>query len=157
MGKKRIGLSDKERFCLDAYIINKDADLAYLLSRTKQSICSRENLHRMALKWLRSTEVKIYIDNRQQVLYDNIQIHKTKNRDKSDVINELNTLASSTSDVKLKADILKQITDLQQMKKDETKGEEDNTIHYYLPLSCHNCNLYIENKRRSSFNEENSL
>lgn len=37
--------------------------------------------------------------------------------------------------------MLMQYAELQQMKKEEV-DTEDNTVHYYLPLSCNNCSLY---------------
>lgn len=42
-------------------------------------------------------------------------------------------------------DATKLIADLQQMKKDVVE-EEDTTVHYYLPLNCRNCELYIKSK-----------
>ena len=41
------------------------------------------------------------------------------------------------------------LADLQQMKKDPVEETEDNTVHYYLPLTCHKCSLYIANKRKT--------
>lgn len=43
-------------------------------------------------------------------------------------------------------DISKLIADITQAKKDEIK-EEDTTIHYYLPLSCDMCELYLNSKK----------
>ena len=42
-------------------------------------------------------------------------------------------------------DIKKMIADITQVKKDEIQTE-DTTIHYYVPLSCNNCELYIRDK-----------
>lgn len=42
-------------------------------------------------------------------------------------------------------DATKLIADLQQMKKDVVE-EEDTTVHYYLPLNCRNCELYIKSQ-----------
>ena len=42
-------------------------------------------------------------------------------------------------------DAIKLIADLQQMKKDVVDDEET-TIHYYLPLNCKNCSLYMGRK-----------
>lgn len=42
-------------------------------------------------------------------------------------------------------DATKLIADLQQMKKDIVE-EEDTTVHYYLPLNCRNCELYMKAK-----------
>lgn len=50
---------------------------------------------------------------------------------------------------KNRVEILMKYADLAQMKKEEIK-EEDTTIHYYLPLSCNNCSLYIANKKKKS-------
>lgn len=44
-------------------------------------------------------------------------------------------------------DTMKMIADLQQMKKSVVE-EEDNTVHYYLPLSCNNCSLFINSRER---------
>ena len=32
------------------------------------------------------------------------------------------------------------------MKQEEVKTE-DNTVHYFIPLTCHKCSLYINNKK----------
>lgn len=75
-----------------------------------------------------------------------------KFRDKDEV---LNALAATVKDLKGKerADVLMKIADLQQMKKEETI-KEDNTVHYYLPLSCKNCELYMKARRRKTDKEE---
>ena len=46
-------------------------------------------------------------------------------------------------------DIKKMIADITQVKKDEIKDEET-TVHYYLPLSCHNCSLYLADANKKS-------
>ena len=43
--------------------------------------------------------------------------------------------------------ILQKYSELQQMKKDEVK-EEETLIHYYLPLTCNNCSLYMAAKAK---------
>ena len=50
---------------------------------------------------------------------------------------------------KNRVEILMKYADLAQMKKEEIK-EEDTTIHYYLPLTCNNCSLYLANKKKKS-------
>lgn len=50
---------------------------------------------------------------------------------------------------KNRVEILMKYADLAQMKKEEIK-EEDTTIHYYLPLTCNNCSLYMANKKKKS-------
>ena len=63
------------------------------------------------------------------------------------IVSELNILADATKDPKQKTEILMKLADLQQMKKDATKEEEDNTVHYYLPLNCRNCELFIKRQQ----------
>ena len=46
-------------------------------------------------------------------------------------------------------EIKKMIADITQAKRDEIQTE-DNTIHYYLPLTCSQCSLYKAAKRRQS-------
>ena len=46
-----------------------------------------------------------------------------------------------------RADILMKIADLQQMKKDENTEEEE-TVHYYLPLQCYRCSLFIADRAK---------
>lgn len=43
-------------------------------------------------------------------------------------------------------DTNKLIADLARMKQEVVKTE-DNTIHYFIPLTCHKCSLYINNKK----------
>jgi hypothetical protein len=42
-------------------------------------------------------------------------------------------------------DIKKLIADLSKVKQDEIK-EEDDVVHFYVPIQCHNCNLYMKAK-----------
>lgn len=67
--------------------------------------------------------------------------------DKDQVLKEILALAYKLpkNDPK-RIEMLMKYADLQQMKKDEVK-DEDTTVHYYLPLSCYNCSLYLEEKR----------
>lgn len=139
-------LTNIEKFCLDAYLLNGDVDQAYTLSRRSRiKTGSQVNIHRMALRWLRSPDVKKYLDERRILLQDRVSESdkpKSGRRDKDAIVSELNILADATKDPKQKTEILMKLADLQQMKKDTTKEEEDNTIHYYLPINCSSCELY---------------
>lgn len=44
-------------------------------------------------------------------------------------------------------DLTKMIADITQIKKDEIK--EDTTTHFYLPISCNNCSLYLAAKKNA--------
>lgn len=45
------------------------------------------------------------------------------------------------------------IADLQQMKKDENTEEEEETVHYYLPLQCYRCSLFIADRAKRKAEE----
>lgn len=160
--KAKIGesLSERERFCIDAVLFNSDnTDLAYILSREKPYQGSKDNLHRLALRWLRSSEVKAYIDEKRIVIADKAEKkfstpEQNANREKEDIVRELNILADITKDPKLKTEILMKLADLKQMKRDPVDDTEDNTVHYYLPLTCYKCSLYIANKRKAGKEDE---
>lgn len=53
-------------------------------------------------------------------------------------LRELQQIYSNLNTPKDRLDVLKQVADLQQLKKDETKAEERRTF-YYLPLKCKIC------------------
>jgi hypothetical protein len=141
-------LTDKEKFCLDAYIVNGNADMAYTLSREKPPTAT-ENLHRLALRWLRKPEVKTYLEERRAVIYtrtekvsdmekEDVKQLVDAYKDKDYIIAELVKAQAGLSG-KEKADILNRIADLQQMKKNEEK-KEDERVHFYLPLpTCDDC------------------
>ena len=44
------------------------------------------------------------------------------------------------------------IRNLQQMKKDENTEEEE-TVHYYLPLQCYRCSLFIADRAKRKAEE----
>lgn len=68
--------------------------------------------------------------------------------DKESVLKEMIKSAMSlpVNDIN-RINILQKYSELQQMKKDEVK-EEDTTVHYYLPLSCNNCSLYLARNKK---------
>ena len=59
----------------------------------------------------------------------------------------INKLIRSYLRGKDRADVLMKIADLQQMKKDENTEEEE-TVHYYLPLQCYRCSLFIADRAK---------
>lgn len=133
-------MTKKEEFCLDAYLINKDADMAYLMSRSKEtSTNDAEIIHKMALRWLRRDDVQKYLKDRQSIfLNDANDMDGVGLRNKDDIVRELNVLASATKDPKQKTEILLKLADLQQMKKEKVANEEMR-LKYYLPLRCEIC------------------
>lgn len=69
-------------------------------------------------------------------------------RTKSGMIDYLIDLSSNPRlDIKTRSDLAKQLSDLQQFKKEDIR-EEDNRINFYLPLSCRYCGLYAESLKK---------
>jgi hypothetical protein len=159
MPKIKDSLATREKFCLDAYVVNGDADLAYLLSRKNEPKANEVNLHRLAMRWLRQPPVKAYVAERKAAIFtrmektsdmdqDDVKSLVERYKDKDFIIAEL-IKAAADLDGKEKADVLNRIADLQQMKKEELK-KEDERVHFYLPLSvckdCPNKNKLVEKK-----------
>ena len=159
MPKIKDSLTPTEKFCLDAYVVNGDADTAYLLSRKNEPKANETNLHRLAMRWLRQPPVKAYLNERKAAIYtrmekpsdmnhDDVKSLVERYKDKDFIIAEL-IRAAADLDGKEKADVLNRIADLQQMKKEELK-KEDERVHFYLPLSvckdCPNKNRLVEKR-----------
>lgn len=142
------GLTAVEKFCLDAYSINRNVDLAYKLSRpTPPTTTKPDILHRMALRWARSESVKNYLQKRAAAnRVDELADETTaNNRSNEDIIRDLNNLLDRTDDPKLKAQMLVQLGQLKGMTRrpqDEVKA--GNHMNYYLPPRCtEECKLYL--------------
>lgn len=159
MPKIKDTLTPKEMFCLDAFAVNQNADLAYLLSRKNEPKANETNLHRLAMRWLRQPPVKAYVAERKAAIFtrmekpsdmnqSDIQAIVERYKDKDFIIAELIKAASDLNG-KEKADVINRIADLQQMKKEEMK-KEDEKVHFYLPLQvckdCPNKNKLVEKR-----------
>lgn len=159
MPKTKDSLTPIEQFCLDSYCVNGNIDLAYELSRKNESKANEVNLHRLAMRWLRQPPVKNYVAERKAAIstrlektsdmdQDDVKSIVGKYKDKDFIIAEL-IRVSADLEGREKADVLNKIADLQQMKKEEMK-KEDERVHFYLPLQvCENCpnkNKLVEKK-----------
>lgn len=159
MPKIKDTLTPREKFCLDSYVVNGDIDTAYLLSRKNEPKANDVNLHRLAMRWLRQPPVKTYLNERRAAIYtrlekpsdmnqDDVKSLVERYKDKDFIIAEL-IKAASDLDGREKADVLNRIADLQQMKKEEQK-KEDERVHFYLPLQvckdCPNKNRLVEKR-----------
>ena len=63
------------------------------------------------------------------------------------ILEEYWALYNSETDPTKNAMIMQKITDLQQMKKDENKDETE-LVHFYLPITCKRCSLYMNEKKK---------
>ena len=151
------GLNEIERFCLAGFFVTHDADMAYKLSRKQKPCATDDNIHRLALRWVRSDDAKKYLDELAAVNIQKADNENNENRDKAAIIGEVNTWASSTHDTKLRAEVLMRLADLERMK-DKESEEEDTTIHYYLPVnyptSHKDCLLWQNGKCNPLMNED---
>lgn len=139
-------LTDKEKFCLAGYYLTRNADLAYLLSREKPLTANDTSLHRQANRWVSSRMAKEYLEGLAgSSLNQSADVH---NRNKSDIVAELNKLANQTTDPKQRTDILLKLADLERMKEDKPVDDNEQT-HFFLPLnyptSCKDCGLNPDN------------
>lgn len=139
-------LTDRERFCLIAYLQTGDQLTAYICSRKKLVSANNKSLVSMASRWINSEPVQAFLEaerGRKAAL-----IEQVKDRTKADTIRELNKLASLTTDTKLKAEILLKLSDLEGWKKEKEQTQDD-TIRYYLPLRAM-CVLFIKKQRKKN-------
>ncbi|MDL2304409.1 hypothetical protein LJC72_03605 [Bacteroides sp. OttesenSCG-928-D19] len=151
MGRKT-ELTNKERFCLDAYLINNDVDTAYLLSRDRPSKSATQAIvHVQALRWVGLPLCKEYLTERRTLLRQKQEKEspREETRTKTDVIRELNRIADTAKTPKEQIDALMKIAELERMKQDESKDEKK-TVHYYLPLTCDKCQLFNEHKKKGN-------
>lgn len=109
--------------------------------------------------YIHDEEFVRYIETRQKAIKRGILRQSVKDDeqeddikidllDKESVLKEMIKSAMSlpVNDIN-RINILQKYSELQQMKKDEVK-EEDTTVHFYLPLSCNNCSLYLAQKNK---------
>lgn len=144
-------LSDLEKFCLDAYIVSDASDkdiTAYKLSRPKQSEAKDNSLYNLAWRWLNSDKVIAYIKAKREriIMFNDKGKEESENvmRSKEDLIvlvNKFISKAEKDDDAKTVDSLVKNLTALQQLNK-EQNTEESEQIKYYLPLKCSQCQLY---------------
>ena len=151
--KRADDLSELEKFALDAYLVNKNVDIAYKVGRCKtEEEAQLPSFHRMAVRWVNLPHCKEYLSERNAIvsaLEDNSSESRTKEnlRTKDGIINALVAELKYTRG-KARADLLMKLADLQRMKEEETE-KEDETIHFYVPITCYDCDLYMREKERS--------
>lgn len=150
--KTKHSLSELEQFCIDSYLVNGNADMAYSLSRRNETAATEENLHRLALRWLRSPHVGDYIKERRGAVFSQASEVEGRFRDKDSVLSALEAEIPYLKG-KDRLDALMKIADLQQLKKDELKTDEQK-VQFYLPLKiCKDCDKRGNLQRtNSSFN-----
>lgn len=66
--------------------------------------------------------------------------------DKDSLIAEMTKIAARSNDPKVKLDALAKIAVIKDYKNELPPEKEDETIRYYLPISCHICQLFKDAK-----------
>lgn len=146
-------LTDREKFCLTAYVLHQSTEnkhLAFHCSRKKPTTTTGEALYASISRWFKSPEVQAFIEletKRRQIAVtiddENNGNSQTVSRD--ELLKELTVLFRSTPDPKLKAELGMKIAEIEKYKQVDRPTDED-TIHYYLPLKCNKCVLYLNAK-----------
>lgn len=111
-------------------------------------------------KYITDTDFNVYMESRRKAIKRGIlkqytsdseeeeEEVKVKLMTKEEILQQaLQSALSLPVNDKNRVEILMKYADLAQMKKEEIQ-EEDSTIHYYLPLTCNNCSLYLANKKK---------
>lgn len=138
-----MNLTEREKFALDAYIVNNDKLLSYRMAKDSQADPDSESFRQVAWRWFRYPQVVAYINGRREQVFS----HKTAedgeldNRSRDDVIKELNTLIDRETDSKRKGDLLMKLSDLLNFKREQGEDNQESHVNYYLPIRCNDCPL----------------
>jgi hypothetical protein len=139
--KNRNKLTEDEQFCLDSFLINGDSVTAYRLAhKTKANDIS---LKVMSQRWITSDSVKKYLQTRKALTSPADDAPPKDYTNKNVLLQELSRLVVSTHNVREKNDVLKSIAAIMQMNKEQSDDEKE-LIHFYLPITCKRCSLYVK-------------
>lgn len=153
------------RQVLDLYIVTENASQCYQLFRRAVSGGEYKLNRANAASWFKREDNVLYMEGRRTEIARRFfeEYAKSQNLDITDFkkekgiisdvenmtadelrtksLNELEDIKNSTTDDKLKVDVLKQITDLMQIKRREEQTLATETyIHFHLPYkACNNC------------------
>ena len=144
-----LNLSEREKIALDAYLFNPSNKVeAYKVARniTDDSSVDEEVLKNRANGWINQKGSKAYLILQkskittisQTQLSDNEQINVFG---KEELAKLLSQTITTTTDPKLKADLVVKLADLQGYKKEKTEKEEKR-VRYYLPVKCDFCEFF---------------
>jgi hypothetical protein len=141
MRKQKTKLTSDEEFCLDAYLLNGDAATAYRLSHHTDA--KETSIAVMSQRWITSPSVKKYLQTRKALTAPPDDAPTKDYTNKNILLQELSRLVVSTHNVREKNDVLKSIAAIMQMNKEQSDDEKE-LIHFYLPITCKRCSLYVK-------------
>jgi hypothetical protein len=138
---KAVQLTEEQKFALDGYLCNGNKSLCYRLAN--QSKAKAESVLVMANRWFSTDLVKNYLEvRRAQIFPDNTEDAPKDYTNKDVLLSELSRLVNRTTNIREKNDLLKTVADVTMMKKDQSDNEKQQ-IHFFLPLTCKRCSLYV--------------
>lgn len=146
---KKHDLTPQEKVAISGYYITGDLLTAYTLLRPK-STANKDSLQRQAARWLRQPDCAAYLNDikaaQARRIRENTDGDTPDLTDRDNLLAELQLQYRTATDPKSKADILNKIADICKMKQAETPTEDENRVHYYLPLRCDICPYNPKNK-----------
>ena len=147
-----LGWKDK-----DAYLISGLYNPVYNLEINKKNMNTLLSDDKDFMDYLTSASRKIKRRQKESEKEDDISVDGISEEDIASELSKENQLRKliaarkkydGKEGCKEWIDLTKMIADITQIKKDEIK-EEDTTVHFYLPLSCNNCSLYLAAKKKA--------
>ena len=137
---KAVQLTEEQKFALDGYLCNANKSLCYRLANHSKG--KAESVLVMANRWFSTDLVKNYLEVRRAQIFPKEEGEIKDFTNKDVLLSELSRMVSNTHNVRERNDVLKSIADITRMKNDENK-DEAKLIHFYVPLTCKRCNLYV--------------
>jgi hypothetical protein len=142
----RLKKEAKKIGCDPNHIILADLILSGYSESEAYDIAYSENASLGAKKKIEDRERVLESDGYNRAFEEKQRLRKyasksIADRSKDDVLSELNALASTVQDTKMKVDILKQIAEIKNMKKDGNSDEDP--VQFFFPISCEKCPLLL--------------
>ena len=83
-------LTIEERYCLDGYLVTGNKQLAYRLSRPKESTASRTSFNTQVYKYFQREEVLTYLELRREDIKNGTFFNQTKDKDVKEISETIN-------------------------------------------------------------------
>lgn len=161
---KSVGMSPTEMATVDLIVLGWNPMDAYKVAMSPPITTPDEFINERVEALMAKENIKEYITSKQKSIASSFEKYLENPTtqgapllEKEDVLQELLRIAMTMpANSKERADIMMKYASLQQMQKEKVT-EEDTTIHYYLPLSCYNCELYQKRKKNENKHNPKSI
>ena len=143
-------LSDREKFCLNAFFKGESKELAFICSRkTRLKNESGDIFNQSVSKWINSHAVKAYLNKLETEADERIKAKELESEtEESDMTKDelikffTKKVRSKDLDDKTQMDAGNRLADLLAWKK-EKQEEKEEQRHYYSPLKCSTCKTLL--------------